>query len=425
MSQGDVFACEIDNKIVAAVAGYTKGSDDGLAYISIAGTTNECQQCGLMKLLATQFLDLARSRDCKGVHLYAVGSNKPACIALERLGFTRSFFSNEKRPEDVHFLLRFDKRILVTSIGSFSALRTIRSLKNAGYYVVGCDINTPELVAASCEVDEFYQVPLSSNQIAYMSSIEEIVRNENIKYVIPLTDLEVDVLERSRTKLEAELALWNSDYVRVCRNKLQLSNKMSDILGSHYILTLRADSAVFENLTFPIICKPINGRSSQGIYVAENYSGFLSWSKTVDLTEFIIQPFLQGKVVTVDVVRNAADNQVVCMPRREHVRTPNGAGLVVELFHNDRLHHLCATLARRIELNGCINFEFIETEEGTFYFLECNPRFSGGIAFSHTAGYDFILNHMKCFQGLAIDPQPIIPNEFIAKQYQEVITKIL
>ena len=67
-------------------------------------------------------------------------------------------------------------------------------------------------------------------------------------------------------------------------------------------------------------------------------------------------------------------------------------------------------------------FEFIRDKEGKYYFLECNPRFSGGIAFSCIAGYDFIGNTLKIFEGKEICKMPELKEQFIVKHYQEVVT---
>ena len=70
-----------------------------------------------------------------------------------------------------------------------------------------------------------------------------------------------------------------------------------------------------------------------------------------------------------------------------------------------------------------MNFEFIESEEddgrGRWHFLECNPRFSGGVAFSSMAGYDMVKNHLNCFMGRPLEPMGQIKEQYIARRYGE------
>lgn len=86
----------------------------------------------------------------------------------------------------------------------------------------------------------------------------------------------------------------------------------------------------------------------------------------------------------------------------------NGAGTSVQVFRDPVLEKICEAIAGALDVKGCVNFEFIEhhTEQGEvlWYFLECNPRFAGGVAFSCMAGYDMVKNHLRCFAGE--EPEP-------------------
>jgi carbamoyl-phosphate synthase large subunit len=104
--------------------------------------------------------------------------------------------------------------------------------------------------------------------------------------------------------------------------------------------------------------------------------------------------------------------------------TLNGAGTSVYVFRDKKLEDLCKNIAELLDIHGTVNFEFIKDGEGQYYFLECNPRFSGGVAFSCKAGYDFVNNAIKCFDGRDIDVLAVSHNQYIVKQYTEVITDI-
>ena len=68
-----------------------------------------------------------------------------------------------------------------------------------------------------------------------------------------------------------------------------------------------------------------------------------------------------------------------------------------------------------------MNMEFIETdrEAGEYYFLECNPRFAGGVAFSGAAGYDMADAHIRCFTGEKLDELFVNGEQYIARRYTE------
>ena len=63
--------------------------------------------------------------------------------------------------------------VLVTAIGSFAADTVIRELKEAGYRVIGSDIYDPKWVAASQDVEAFYQAPLAKDEKKYIDFIKD------------------------------------------------------------------------------------------------------------------------------------------------------------------------------------------------------------------------------------------------------------
>ena len=141
--------------------------------------------------------------------------------------------------------------------------------------------------------------------------------------------------------------------------------------------------------------------------------------------KYIIQPFIPGNVITVDVIRDSDGANVVAIPRIELLRTLNGAGTSVKVFSDVDLEEQCKKIADALKILGCVNFEFICDDFGHYYFVECNPRFSGGVEFSCIAGYDCVINHMRCFQKRKIDATRKNQNTiYIARKYEEYTTEI-
>lgn len=88
--------------------------------------------------------------------------------------------------------------ILVTAIGSFSADCVIKTLRKNGHFVAGCDIYPPEWHAASRECNVVYQAPLATNEKEYIAFLLDICKRHGIQRLFPLTDLEIDVLNKRR-----------------------------------------------------------------------------------------------------------------------------------------------------------------------------------------------------------------------------------
>lgn len=316
---------------------------------------------------------------------------------------------------------------VVTAIGSFSAKTVISSLHKNEYRVVGCDIYPAEWIANSLEVDSFYQVPTSNDEQAYVDAIASICRREHIDCILPLTDPEIDVLIKYRELFAHEgvqLLVSPRPVIERCRDKFSLYEFCRDIERDFEVIsTKRVVGEMVESpFRFPVICKPINGRSSQGVRRIQNHR---EWSLFISELQgdYIVQPLIEGENITVDVVHQPRTAKTIAVPRKELLRTANGAGISVHLFLDEGFSRMCCDLACKLGIVGCVNFEFIRDESGRFWLLECNPRFSGGVSFSHEAGYDMVTNHLRCFRGDDdIDDACGVRPCYMARRYEQWVT---
>lgn len=293
--------------------------------------------------------------------------------------------------------------ILVTSVGSFSGRSVIDALSNSGHRVIGIDINPREHLSTICMTCGFYQVPHSRDAEGYLGRLIDIIRKEAVDAVIALTDPEVDLLsERNSFFDDAGVALLmpNRRQVSLARDKNKMAQLMSDG-GVRTIPTYETLNSALELVGFPIIAKQRKGRSSIGLRRLDS-SDDISPSLTAAEGRYVFQPHLNGDIVTVDIVNDIANGTFYYMPRLEYIRTANGAGLTVEVFKDCSLTPIVKRLCEISGLRGCFNVEFIKNNEG-YHLMDINPRFSAGIGFSLSSGYDFINNHISCFFGEEID----------------------
>ena len=352
------------------------------------------------------------------------------------------------------------KTAIVTAIGSFSAQNVISACHAAGMRVVGCDIYPAEWVVNSQDVDVFYKAPYATDRAAYRDFLKELCKKEQAQVLMPLTDVEIDVIQAWRTEMpedfkELGAEVWISDIsaIALCRNKekmeaflrerglcrtipgvrlSELEKKLAQGCRVDLPDAFLAESQAYEEepgtdfagLKYPLVAKPFDGRSSQGLRILESEADLeflLHTCSEAQKQQYLVQPKLGGPVITVDVVRNPQTGQTFCLPRRELLRTLNGAGTSVCVFRNEKLEQQCRDIAEAVGIRGCVNMEFIETdpEAGVYYFLECNPRFAGGVAFSGAAGYDMAAAHIRCFAGEKLNEMSVTGEQYIARRYAE------
>lgn len=309
-------------------------------------------------------------------------------------------------------------KFLITAIGSMSAECVLLKLKERQHFIVGCDIYPAEWHFETKLCNYFVQAPRTNNEKEYISFLLDLCNKYMLQFIVPLTDLEIDVINKYRQQFESKgiiLCIQQPKVLDIVRNKYKLHTHFANdvnIASLKTQLLLEYNSAI----PFPCVAKPFNGRSSEGLMIINNAQQLISLEHP---EKYIIQEQKQGFVYTVDYCRSSLTNKDAAVPRRELLRTKNGAGLTIQTIKDKKLLQIVSYIGNELDINGCVNMEFIYNE-GNYYLIDINPRFSAGVAFSVMSGYDMVNNHIKCFMSIDIDDQPKLKERIIIKKYKEV-----
>lgn len=287
--------------------------------------------------------------------------------------------------------------LLVTAIGSMSAECVVDSLRKAGCGVVATDIYPREYHPVVARCVGFEQVPrVAPDALAYCSAICDAAVQYGCRAIIPLTDPEVDVLSNNRGFLkEKGVDLWLAPDVAIrrARAKEAWQEHLGGSVAFRLIPSYDGFDALAKEHRGDFVAKRINGRSSEGILFS-NTEAF-GRDRTYD-RGYIFQPFVEGDIITVDFVRHPVSRQLVAVPRKELMRTKNGAGTVVEILDPSHVAEAVREIAEKLDLSGVMNCEFIRHRD-ILYLMDINPRFSAGVSFSKMAGYDFVRADIDCY----------------------------
>lgn len=318
--------------------------------------------------------------------------------------------------------------VLLTITGTVAADIVIKSLKKMGVRLVGSGSTPKEWRVASADVDVFYQAPWISNRDSYLDFIKDICIKEEVSFVIPFIDTEVDLLSENRQWFDEhgiELCMSGSETIKILRNKKSLADFIKcNCPEINHIPTLFLRDIDRLPWDFPVVCKPYNGRSSNGVKYIRNQAEWMSFLRHADKDTYVVEPFISGPIVMVEVIRQPETHKVVAMCRRELMSTPHGLSTTAYIFQDEQLERNSKMLADKLGVKGNVNFEYILGSDGQYYFVECNPRFSAGCAFSCIGGYDIIKNHIKCFMGQEIDDCCFKHTMVIARRFEEVVTSV-
>lgn len=314
------------------------------------------------------------------------------------------------------------KTTLITAVGSASAATVLESLRALGHRVIGCDIYPQAWNVVSTEVDAFFQAVLATDEEAYVNQLMDAVEREKVDFLIPLTDLEVDVLCRCKANfasLGCTVCTPDEPAAQLCRDKQRMAEQLAKSAVCRTIPTRSPYGWEPQASDFPMMLKPRSGRSSQGQAVVKTREAFDSALKS--RSDYIAQPFIEGSVFTVDVARDLYGS-TQCLVRQELLRTVNGLGTTVRILPGHPLEAICAAIAAQAGIIGVVNMEFIGHGDD-YYFLEVNPRFSGGLGFSMAAGVDFSKLEILCHEGELIGRRADVREMVISRRVEMVITE--
>ncbi len=287
------------------------------------------------------------------------------------------------------------KTVLVTAIGTVTATAIVKELKKAGgYHIIGADINKQNEIATSLDVDEFYTFPYSTGE-EYIPFALAFCREHHVEYYYAVIDKEVVNLSKNREKFErigTKLCVVNYEFARICHFKNLFSQWVSDHFPQIAIQEYQS-LAEAKQANYPLFIKPVEGVASSGCRRIDNYEQLASLVSDEIGKTVLVQTYVSGKNITVDCVRNRKTGQISQIQRRELLRNSNGCGIAVEIFHDGELERICNGLVEGLDLNGVVNIEFFETDDG-YKIIEINPRFSAGTLYSCMAGVNTVLNAM-------------------------------
>lgn len=293
-------------------------------------------------------------------------------------------------------------RCLVTAIGSMSAEAVIRAIAGQpDTTVLGCNMHPKDWTAASRLVERFHHVPSARDASTYLARVLEICESERISHVVPLTDPEVDVLSANRQRfddIDVTLCISPEPAIRLARDKLAIHESFAAHPRIRPIATADLRDARHPDFPYPMLAKPRRGRSSEGQVTIQDAASFQFWRERLAAQDYVVQPFHEGDVFVVDVVRQPNGCGSAAMTRRELLRTPSGAGMTVRMQPGHACDALALEVAATLGLHGCVNIEFLVVDDAPLL-MDVNPRFSAGVAFSAMSGYDMASNHLRCFDG--------------------------
>jgi len=284
--------------------------------------------------------------------------------------------------------------ILFTCIGRRVSLlnsfrRAARQLKiNASFF--GTD--TTPLSSALQLCDKGFLVKPTTHP-HYIGQLLSIVKNHNVKLLVPTVDLDLKLLAANKPKFAAmgcNVLVSSPRVVGICQDKRQTYRFLRKN-GFDTPRTMSINTAPRQarsgKLNWPCFLKPWDGYASRGNAVVNNRKELALFARRIP--NAICQEYIRGTEHTCDVYVDFG-MKVRCVVPRKRIEIRTGEISKGQVAKHPRIMTEAARLVQTLGAGpGVITLQLFLTEGGGIKFIEINPRFGGGVPLSIKAGANF------------------------------------
>lgn len=275
---------------------------------------------------------------------------------------------------------------------------------NGNGQVFTADANT--YAPALQEADKAFVVPPLDDR-NYVDTILDICKQNAVRLLVPLNDLELPLLGDSRDMFLSEgvVPLISSDeVVQTCFDKWKTSQFLMRIGQITPRTYFSVDDALQDiergKLRFPVVVKPRWGTASIGIEYPDDpeelivlfklakkriFNTILAGVSSLDSDRAtLIQEKIVGEEYHLDVLNDLKGNYVATFVKKKLAMRAGETDIAVTV-KSAELELLGRALGDNLKHIGNLDCD-VFVAEGSPVVLEINPRFGGGYPFSHESG---------------------------------------
>jgi len=256
------------------------------------------------------------------------------------------------------------------------------------------------------EADEKFLLP-PINHSDYFDKLLDICKQNQVRLVIPLNDLELPYLAKQRARFLAigTIPVVSSpEVIDICFDKFAtflFLQKLGICAPKTYLSLAEAREAIQQGeISFPLVVKPRWGSASIGIEYPEDdeelelayrfvkkslMRSFLAEVSSSDPDRCIlIQERLIGQEHGLDIINNLEGSYITTFVKRKLTMRAGETDRAVTV-ENEEIKQLGAKIGQTLGHIGNLDCDVMVGQKGLCV-LELNPRFGGGYPFSQMAG---------------------------------------
>lgn len=256
----------------------------------------------------------------------------------------------------------------------------VKAFRAAGAVVLGADADP--LAPALYHADRQAIVPRIADQ-GYVPALAALVREHDVRLIVPLNDLDHPVLSRARAELAPALLLLPE--ADVCA-------RMSDKLEAHRFFVANGipsprswlPGEVPADARYPLLVKAREGFGSRHIYRADDAEQLDFFLRYTTAPSFVQERCL-GEEFSIDVFSDMDGRCLNAIPRTM-LLSKGGESIKGASIQDRKLIEHGARVAETVGINGPANIQCFREPDGSLPVTDVNTRFGGGFPLPLASG---------------------------------------
>ena len=249
----------------------------------------------------------------------------------------------------------------------------------AGAFTIATDVDP--LAPAIYHADRHAFVPRVDDP-DYIPALGALVRDYDVRLVVPLTDLDHEVLSRERDRLDAFVLLPALDVVQAVGDKYLAHRRFAE-LGLASPPTWLPDELPDE-VPFPVLVKDRRGFGSRHIFRAHD-GRELDFFLAYTTADSMVQQLCAGEEFSIDVFCDRESRCLNAIPRTM-IQSKGGESIKGRTIKDWELIEHGRVVSETLGLVGPANIQCFRQPDGSLPVTDVNPRFGGAFPLPRAAG---------------------------------------
>ncbi len=255
----------------------------------------------------------------------------------------------------------------------------ITAFRDAGALTVAADVNplSPALYHADRRL-----TPPRVDDPAYLPYLAAAAEEHGVSLLVPLTDLDQQLLAERRDELPALVLLPGPEVVETTNDKWR-AHCFFEEHGIDSPPTWLPDGLPDE-IPFPVLVKPRRGFASKGIHRASNrreLDFFLEYTTAPSM----VQRECEGEEFSIDVFCDLEGRCLNAVPRTM-IESKGGESIKGMAIRDEALIDVGRAVSEALGVVGPANVQCFRTDDGRHEITDVNARFGGGFPVHWAAG---------------------------------------